>query len=100
MVPVRNGGGPERVGSLQATLYAGQERVEPQEGPTDPLDVDPPIIADSSFPRRRRPASEAVRTFGSDAKGFLMPPNAAALARSRTCFAEGSLAPLKAHGPW
>ena len=48
---------------------------------------------------RRRPASEAVRTFGSDAKGFLMPPNAAALARSRTCFEEGSLAPLRAHGP-
>ena len=28
-----------------------------------------------------------------------MPPNAAALARSRTCFEEGSLAPLRAHRP-
>ena len=56
--------------------------------------------ADSSFPRRRRPASEAVGTFESDAKGFLMPPNASAFSRSRVCLAEGPLAPLRAHGPW
>ena len=59
VVPARDSRGPKRIGSLKAALDASQECMKPQEGPSDPLDVNPPndSLAIRASPREGRPYS-------------------------------------------